>query len=351
MRSQHHGKHGHITPDDLDEVGTTMLGRSCRSISDAPLQPDRIAGDDVGTPGSRPRGADAPDGKESKEIISIEKLVKKYRDKVAVDGLDLTVYEGEIFGFLGPNGAGKTTTVRVMATLAEFSSGVVRIGGYDILENPHEAKACMGVIQQQISLDKDLTVRENMIQHAMYHKIPSAERKKRIEVLADYIGLTEYMDRMIDTLSGGWKKRASIVCALIHEPKILFLDEPTSGLDIQARRLLWDIIRKLNGDGTTIFLTTHYIEEAEALCDRVGIINHGKIIAIGTPKELSSRVGKIAVEYQDNGTKTQYRYFPSRKDAHDFIATLPEGTTTTVRRANLEDCFVELTGETVGGAR
>jgi ABC-2 type transport system ATP-binding protein len=209
----------------------------------------------------------------------------------------------------------------------------------------------MGVIQQQISLDKDLTVRENMIQHAMFHKIPPAERRKRIEVLADYLGLTGYMDHMIDTLSGGWKKRTSIVCAMIHEPKILFLDEPTAGLDIQARRLLWDIIRKLNGDGTTIFLTTHYIEEAEALCDRVGIINHGRMIAIGTPEELYSKVGKITVEYQEDGVKTQYRHFPGRKDAHDFIATLPEGTTVTIRKANLEDCFVELTGETVGGAR
>lgn len=305
----------------------------------------------IGHPGDSPHGAEAPGGKVRKEIIRIEGLVKKYRDKVAVDGLDLTVYEGEIFGFLGPNGAGKTTTVRVMSTLAEFSSGVVRICGHDIRKNPQQAKACMGVIQQQISLDKDLTVRENMIQHAMFHKIPPAERRKRIEVLADYLGLTGYMDHMIDTLSGGWKKRTSIVCAMIHEPKILFLDEPTAGLDIQARRLLWDIIRKLNGDGTTIFLTTHYIEEAEALCDRVGIINHGRMIAIGTPEELYSKVGKITVEYQEDGVKTQYRHFPGRKDAHDFIATLPEGTTVTIRKANLEDCFVELTGETVGGAR
>ncbi len=286
-----------------------------------------------------------------KEIIKIERLVKRYGTKVAVDGLGLAVYRGEVFGFLGPNGAGKTTTVRVMSTLADFNSGTVLINGHDIVKEPSKAKACLGMIQQQISLDKDLTVRENMKLHALYHKIPSAERERRIDALAEYIGLTEYLDSMVDTLSGGWKKRAAIVCALIHEPMILFLDEPTVGLDIRARRLLWDIIRRLNSDGTTIFLTTHYIEEAEVLCDRVGIINRGKLIALGTPEELCGRVGAVAVEYFHNGTNTQYRYFQDRNDANDFLASLPEGTTATVRKTNLEDSFVELTGESVGGSR
>lgn len=281
-------------------------------------------------------------------IIEVNDLVKKFGNFIAINKLNLTVKQGEIFGFLGPNGAGKTTTVRVLSTLTNFDSGEIYVDGCNLLKNPLEAKIRMGVIQQHISLDKDLTVKENMIQHAMYHKIPASSRMKKIEELSSYVGLEAYMDRMVDSLSGGWKKRVAIVCALIHEPKILFLDEPTVGLDIQARRLLWDLIRQLNFDGTTIFLTTHYIEEAEALCDRVGIINHGKLIALGTPPELCSRIGSTAVEYYGQNGKTSYRYFSNRIDANDFAGTIPDGTTVTIRNTNLEDCFVELTGEKVG---
>ena len=284
------------------------------------------------------------------EIIIVEGMVKRYGDKAAVNGLDLRVNEGEIFGFLGPNGAGKTTTVRVITTLADYTEGKVSVGGYDVTKDPREAKRLMGVIQQHISLDKDLTIRENMMHHAMMHKIPASERSKRIDDLAEYIGLREYMDKMVDTLSGGWKKRAAIVCSLIHRPKVLFLDEPTAGLDIKARRLLWDIIRKLNDNGTTIFLTSHYIEEIEALCDRVGIINEGKLIALGTPSELCGRVGTVAVEYYGADNRTEYRYFASRADANEFASSLGEARTVIIRNTNLEDCFVELTGKSVGGS-
>ena len=283
------------------------------------------------------------------EIIVLEGVVKKYGDKPAIDGLDLRVNEGDIFGFLGPNGAGKTTTVRVVATLTDFSEGKISVGGHDVMKKPKEAKKLMGVIQQQISLDKDLTVRENMMHHAMMHKIPANERKKRIDEIAEYVGLSEYMDRMIDSLSGGWKKRAAIVCSLIHEPKVLFLDEPTAGLDIKARRLLWDLIRKLNEGGTTIFLTSHYIEEVEALCNMVGIIDNGKLIAHGTPAELCNRVGSTAVEYYGADGHTEYRYFSSRNDAKDFAATIDDMNTVLIRNTSLEDCFVELTGKKVGG--
>jgi len=254
-----------------------------------------------------------------------------------------------MFGFLGPNGAGKTTTVRVISTLTDFCEGEVTVGGYDILKNPKEAKRLMGVIQQHISLDKDLTVRENMMHHAMMHKIPSDERKRRIAELAEYVGLEEYMDREIDSLSGGWKKRAAIVCSILHEPKVLFLDEPTVGLDIQARRLLWDLIRKLNDGGTTIFLTSHYIEEIEALCDNVGIIDRGKLIALGTPADLCNRVGSTAVEYHGSNYVTKYRYFQSRDEANEFVTTLGDEYTVLIRSTSLEDCFVELTGKKVGG--
>jgi len=284
------------------------------------------------------------------DIIVAENLTKRFGNKIAVDGIDLRVRRGEVFGFLGPNGAGKTTTVRLLSSLAKMDDGTVTIAGYDLSKEASKAKGSMGVIQQHISLDKDLTVYENMMQHAMYHKIPRAQRDADIQRLVSYVGLEEYLDSMVDSLSGGWKRRVAIVCALFHNPEIIFLDEPTVGLDIQARRLLWDLVRKLNKDGTTVFLTTHYIEEAEALCDRVGIINHGKIIALNTPENLGQSVGNTAVEYFSSDGKSQYRYFKQREQANDFANGLGKEYTVTVRKTNLEDCFVELTGRTVGGA-
>lgn len=285
-----------------------------------------------------------------RDIIVIEDLVKTYGGKRAIDGLDLRVREGELFGFLGPNGAGKTTTVRCAATLTDFDSGRIVVDGFDLRKDPDGAKSRMGVIQQQVSLDKDLTIRENMISHAMYHMMGRAEREARIAELTAYFGLGEYLDSPVDSLSGGWKKRAAIVCAMLHDPKVLFLDEPTSGLDINARRLLWDVVRNLHAKGTTVVLTTHYIEEAEALCDRVGIIDHGRIIALDTPERLCERVGSVAVEWMD-GERTEYRYFGDRAEANAFAATIGGDAEVTVRRTNLEDVFVELTGKSVEGSR
>ena len=281
-------------------------------------------------------------------IISATNLTKKFGEKTAIDHLDLKVKKGEVFGFLGPNGAGKTTTVRALSTLTGFDEGTVIIDGYDIIKNPREAKAAIGVIQQHISLDKDLTVWENMMSHAMYQQMPKAERRKRIDELAEYIGLGEYYHYKVDSLSGGWKKRVAIVCALVHNPKLLFLDEPTVGLDIQARRGLWDLLRKLNGDGMTIFLTTHYIEEAESLCHRVSFIEKGKVIADGTPEELASKIGKFTVEYYGADHNTKYAYFPSKADAEEFGKQFDDSFTVTNRRTNLEDAFVELTGNRIG---
>ena len=180
--------------------------------------------------------------------------------------------------------------------------------------------------------------------------IPKKEREEKIKELSDYFGLEEYLDKPVDSLSGGWKKRAAIVCAVLHQPKVLFLDEPTSGLDINARRLLWDVVKNLNKRGTTIFLTTHYIEEAEALCDRVGIIDHGKIIALDEPRSLCEKVGSTAVEYMVD-KKTQYRYFKSRDEAKAFIASLDSEDNVLMRNTNLEDVFVELTGKSVEGRK
>ncbi|MCW4019594.1 MAG: ATP-binding cassette domain-containing protein [Candidatus Bathyarchaeota archaeon] len=286
----------------------------------------------------------------TKEFIVTEKLAKNYGDVKAVHDLDLQVYAGEIFGFLGPNGAGKTTTIRVMTTLTKPSSGNVQINGFDVVNEADKVKNVIGVVQQHLSLDRDLTIRENMEFHARLRRINSSERKKRIDELLEYVELTEYADRMVDTLSGGMKKRAAIVSSLIHEPEVLFLDEPTVGLDAQARRRLWDLVRRLNSDGTTIFLTSHYIEEAEALCGRVGIMHHGRLIALDSPLALREKLGSVAVETLGENKETCYRYFADRADANKYVQSLSaDAKTVIIRDSNLEDVFVELTGQRVGG--
>jgi ABC-2 type transport system ATP-binding protein len=283
------------------------------------------------------------------EVIVTQKLSKKYKDICAVDNLNLTVQSGEIFGFLGPNGAGKTTTIRVLTTLAKPTSGSVWVAGFDVAKEPEKVKKVIGVVQQHLTLDLDLNVRENMELHARLHHITGSERKQRVAELIEYVGLSKQGGRMVTDLSGGMKKAAMIARALIHRPKVLFLDEPTVGLDVQMRRRMWDLIRRLNNDGTTIFLTTHYIEEAEALCHRVGIVNEGQLIALGKPAELRQKVGLIAVETLVEGKFTRYQYFPDREVATTYVQRLsPEVKTIIIRDSNLEDVFVELTGKKVG---
>ena len=282
--------------------------------------------------------------------IYTRKLNKNYGALKAVNNLNLEVHEKEIFGFLGPNGAGKTTTIRVLTTLTRPSSGVASVGGFDVSKEQNKVKRLIGVVQQHLTLDRDLTVRENMEFHARLHRLSASERKARVADLLDFVELQDYADKMVDTLSGGMKKRAAIVCSLLHQPKVLFLDEPTEGLDAQSRRKLWDLVRRLNSEGTTIFLTTHYIEEAEALCERVGIMHHGKLIALGTPPELRNKLGPVAVEKLAENKETRYRFFEDRTGAAKYAQSLPANVKTVIRDSNLEDVFVELTGEKVGGA-
>ncbi|MCL2476773.1 ABC transporter ATP-binding protein [Candidatus Bathycorpusculum sp.] len=283
------------------------------------------------------------------DYIYTENLCKNYGSVTAINNLNLNVRAGEIFGFLGPNGAGKTTTIRVLTTLTRPTSGYVSVGGYDIHDEIDKVKKVIGVVQQHLSLDRDLTVRENMEFHARIQHLSSSKRKQRITELLEYVELTEYADKMIDTLSGGMKKKASIVCSLLHEPKLLFLDEPTVGLDAQARRRLWDLVRRLNKDGTTIFLTTHYIEEAEVLCDRVGIMHHGQLIVVDEPANLREKVGSIVVETLVDNKDTHYQFFANREVATNYVKNLPsEVKTVIIRESNLEDVFIEQTGEKVG---
>ncbi|MDG6223483.1 MAG: ATP-binding cassette domain-containing protein [Candidatus Bathyarchaeota archaeon] len=282
------------------------------------------------------------------DIIVTENLTKNYGKVKAVRDLNLSIHSGEVFGFLGPNGAGKTTTIRMLTTLTKPTSGRAIVNGFDVVAQSNKVKQEFGIAQQHMSLDRDLNVMENMELHARLHHIRGAERKQRIEELLEFVGLTEYADRMVMTLSGGLKKRAMIVRALIHRPKILFLDEPTVGLDAQTRRKIWELIRKLNRDGTSIFLTTHYIEEAEALCNRVGVLHQGKLVTVGKPLELRKKLGLFAVETLDADLGAQYNYFPDETAAKNYVQMLPQNLKTIIiRESNLEDVFVELTGQKV----
>jgi ABC-2 type transport system ATP-binding protein len=275
-------------------------------------------------------------------------LTKKYKDVCAVENLNLSVNSGEIFGFLGPNGAGKTTTIRALTTLTKPSSGSVWVSGFDVEKEPAKVKKVIGVAQQHLTFDLDLNLRENMELHARLHHIPSNERKQRIAEVLEFAGLTKQSEKIVEELSGGMKKAAMIARALIHKPKVLFLDEPTVGLDVQVRRRMWDLIRNLSRNGTTIFLTTHYIEEAEALCQRVGIVHQGHLIALGKPAELRQTVGMVTVEILVDGLFTRYEHFVNREAATHYVQSLSsDAKSIIIRDSSLEDVFVELTGKKV----
>lgn len=276
-------------------------------------------------------------------IVSARGLTKRFGNHVAVDGIDVDVREGEIMGFLGPNGAGKTTTIRLLTTLAQPTSGEITIDGHRISGPSDSVKEGIGIVQQHTALDRDVSVMENIRYHAMLHRIPRREADERIAELTEIMGLTPYLDRLAINLSGGWKRRVAIVCAIIHKPRILFLDEPTAGLDTQSRHMLWELIRQLNSEGTTVFLTTHYMDEAEELCDRVAIIDHGRLVRTGSPGELCESIGEWAVEYRSEGRK-HYRYFSDREESRRFLDSLPPDSQTVSRSTNLEDVFLELTG-------
>lgn len=279
-------------------------------------------------------------------MVETSGLTKEYSSIKVVDGLDLQVEKGELFGFLGPNGAGKTTTIRILTTLTKPTSGHAFLNGFDVVKDPQSVKSEFGIVQQHISLNRDLTVRENLELHARLHHLTPAQRKERIDYLLEYVDMTEHADQTIDQISGGMKRKVMIARALIHRPKLLFLDEPTVGLDAQTRRKVWDLIRMMNSDGATIFLTTHYIEEAESLCRRVGIVHHGRLIAMGAPLKLRQKLGLVTVETKDNG-RTHYSYFPDRNAASKFIQDLNSSERVVMRQSNLEDVFVELTGQKV----
>jgi ABC-2 type transport system ATP-binding protein len=230
--------------------------------------------------------------------IEIEGLVREFKKGPrAVDGIDLNVGAGEIYGFLGPNGAGKSTTVLMLTTLLPPTAGTARVAGYDIVREGPSVRATIGAALQEAALDPFLTGREHMQLQTAMHGLPKPERVKRSDELLARVGLTEAADRKVGGYSGGMKRRLDLALALVHSPRILFLDEPTTGLDVQSRTALWDEVARLaRSDGVTVFLTTQYLEEADALADRVGIIDHGRIVAEGTPLELKAQIGRPTVE-------------------------------------------------------
>lgn len=280
----------------------------------------------------------------SGNIIEVRDLVKEFGGFRAVDGLSIDVGEGEVFGLLGPNGAGKTTTIRMMTTLLRPDSGTIVLGGHDISREPQAAKRLIGMSQQHISLDKDISLRENIRHKAMLLGLPSALAKERIDELVHTMKLEPYMDKLTSDLSGGCKRRGAIVCAVLHEPRILFLDEPTAGLDTQTRHILWEMIGMLRDKGTTVVLTTHYIEEAEALSDRIAVVDAGRIIIEGTPAGLCEGLGKWTVEYIDDDDCRRYRYFGTRPEATAFAGSQGTPDRSLVRLTRLEDVYLEATG-------
>ncbi len=297
-------------------------------------------------------------------IIEAHNLVKKYDGLTAVDGIDFSIQEGEVFGFLGPNGAGKTTTMKMIYCFIQPTSGKLMVAGMDVTENPRQIKSILGVVPQDNNLDPDLTVYGNLMAYSRYFKLPKDVARKRTEELLELMQLSEKRKVIIDDLSGGMRRRLTIARGLINNPKILILDEPTVGLDPQARHLIWQKVRQFRSQGITIILTTHYMDEAAYLCDRLVIMNQGKILTEGKPEELVQKyVGEEVVELKGIQTeaanavtqrfKDKYHLehfgdslYIFTQDGKSILSSLAEIKADKIihRDADLEDVFLKLTG-------
>mgnify|MGYP001773622517 CR=1 FL=1 len=276
-------------------------------------------------------------------IIEVKNLFKTYEGKRVVDDVSFFVKKGEIFGLLGPNGAGKTTIIKILTTLVKPDKGEVYINGFDLFKEPQKIKKIIGVVPQENNLDRDLTVYENLFIYGLLHKVK--DLKRRIEEMLKFVELWERKDSLVSTLSGGMQRRLVIARAFLPDPSILFLDEPTVGLDPQIRRFIWEIIRKAKTKGKTILLTTHYIEEAENLCERVSIIHRGKLLAIGTPCELKERIGRFVVEHINGDGRLIQWICKTKEEAYQLMQE--KKIPFSVRPINLEDVFINLTGRRI----
>ncbi|HSM88089.1 MAG TPA: ATP-binding cassette domain-containing protein [Candidatus Limnocylindrales bacterium] len=242
------------------------------------------------------------------KAIQVVNIVKRYGNFTAVDGVSFDVAEGEIFGLLGPNGAGKSTLIRMMTTLLEITGGTARIDGYDVQEQPDQARRLMGVIPQAMTSDGDLTVWENLSIYSKLYSIPAREREQSIDELLQLVDLTQWRDAPARNLSGGMRRRLEIARGLVHRPKIFFLDEPTTGLDPVSRVAVWEMITSIKQKrNLTVLITTHYMDEADRLCDRIAIVDHGKLVALDTPRALKSSIpGSSVIEAQFTNTPANW---------------------------------------------
>ena len=300
---------------------------------------------------------------EAEVIIEAKGLIKRFKDLVAVDSIDFNISKGECFGFLGPNGAGKTTTIKMIHSVLPLTSGKITVAGMSVAENAREIKKMNGVASQENNLDPDFTVFHNLMVYARYFDIPKAEAKRRTEELLKFVRLQEKREVIIEYLSSGMKRRLILARALINDPQILILDEPTTGLDPQARHLIWDKIRSLRKQGVTIVLTTHYMDEAAHLCDRLMIMDYGKIIEEGKPPNLVKKhVGEevLEVAYDEKVKQLLEQTFHHARlevvgDKIHVFTNQPRGVfakmlrdvpfkEAVIRDANLEDVFLKLTG-------
>lgn len=241
-----------------------------------------------------------PQGSSTVPAIEVEHIVKKYGDFTAVDDVSFKVAEGEIFGLLGPNGAGKSTLIRMMTTLIPITAGRARIAGHDVEKEPNAVRRAIGVIPQALTSDLDLTVEENLNIYAKLYDVPAKERKKSIDELLQLVDLTKWRNAQTKTLSGGMRRRLEIARGLVHHPRIFFLDEPTTGLDPVSRVAVWEMLMNIKSQRQlTILITTHYMDEADRLCDRIAIVDHGKLVALDTPAALKASVpGSNVIEVQ-----------------------------------------------------
>lgn len=297
-------------------------------------------------------------------IIQAKNLVKKYDDKVVVDDLSFEVFKGECFGILGPNGAGKSTVMKLMYCSALLNSGELYVLDLNVKKNFRDIKSRIGVVPQDEGLDDDLSVFENLIVYASYHNIPKKDAASKAKALLRMMHLDEYADRSVQTLSGGMKRRLAIARGLVNNPELLFLDEPTTGLDPQARLWMWDFFNQIKREKSTLVLTTHYMEEAEVVCDRIAIVDNGKILAIGTPKELiRQHIGKEVVDFETNPVDLNYylgrlksagyTYMVIKNNVQVLIQENQDGRKAlelfasdriTLRRPTLNDVFLKLSG-------
>jgi lipooligosaccharide transport system ATP-binding protein len=304
---------------------------------------------------------DAPD------IISARKLVKRFGDLTAVDGIDFDVLSGECFGFLGPNGAGKTSTIRMITCVSPVTDGELLVDGLDVRRDGRQIKARLGVVPQEDNLDPDLPVRQSLFVYARYFDIPAPVARQRIDEALALFQLQERGNEVVDNLSGGMKRRLSIARALVNQPKILVLDEPTTGLDPQARHLVWQKLRLLKGQGVTMLLSTHNMEEAAHLCDRIVIMHLGRILAQGAPADLvASHAGDDVLELETADHEEKAKVLErlaafdgvTIEDVEDVVFVLglgphgpqvaeelvSQGQRARLRSATLEDVFLRLTG-------